>query len=162
VERVYWHQWPAWIARELKQFGEQAWTLPLTATVEERLLAAAGGQTLCHHAGRIVGIFSPRRDAAELLIDACRHFGLQAIALDASPHRISGLSLAIWDGDQCEPSEAQQLKRLASAIHPASLVVLLTCPRLEERNRALAAGASAVFSKPLLLEELFAFFASIA
>jgi hypothetical protein len=34
-------------------------------------------------------------------------------------------------------------------------VALLTCPRIEERSRALAAGAAAVFSKPLMLEDLF-------
>ncbi len=156
IERVYWHQWHSWLASELQQYGrhDSGWTLPITATPEERLLAAA----VCHatdSAGRVVGIFSARRESAQMLVDACGGFGLEAIALDGSPERVSGLSLAIWDADRCHEAETDQLRRLAAAVRPAPLVALLTCPRLEEYERALAAGASAVFSKPLSVGQVF-------
>jgi hypothetical protein len=159
VERVYWHQWPSWLARELKQYGDQrsTWTLPITATAEDRLLAASREQPipLSNQFGGVVGVFSYRRELAQMLVDASREFGLEAIVLDRSPRRVSGLSLVIWDADHFDEAEADRVRWLAAAIRPSPLVVLLTCPRMEQSELALAAGASAVFSKPLMLEELF-------
>jgi CheY-like chemotaxis protein len=37
---------------------------------------------------------------------------------------------------------------------PAPIVALLNFPRVEDRDRALAAGAAAVLSKPVLVEDL--------
>jgi hypothetical protein len=157
VERVYWHQWPSWLARELQQYGHQrsAWTLPVTATMEDRLLASAGrSRSHAEGSGRMVGIVSAHRASAQMLMDACREFGLEAIVLDGSPEQVAGLSLVIFDADRCGEAEADRLRQLVAAVRPAPLVALLTCPRIEECKLALAAGALAVFSKPLVLEEL--------
>jgi CheY-like chemotaxis protein len=51
--------------------------------------------------------------------------------------------------------QAQKIQDLADAMRPAPLVALLDLVRLDERERALAAGAAAVISKPFFLPDLF-------
>jgi hypothetical protein len=162
VERIYWHQWPAWLARELHLLRDDpaaGWTLPLTATPEERWLAT--NSSLSINCGEtpwrgLVAILSLRRASAEMLSDACQHHGLQSICFDRPPGHLTGAALAIWDGDRCGAIEATQLQEFMAAVRPAPVVALLTFPRIEERDRALAVGARHVVSKPLCLKQLLA------
>jgi hypothetical protein len=158
VERVYWHQWPAWVSREIRSPRDAGWRTPPTATVEERWLANSESWRAvpCTSRDGAVAILSARRAHAEMLCDACRLWGLRAICFDRPPTRVSDVSLAIWDGDRCGAEDAAELRAFAVAIRPAHLVALLTFPRIDERDRALSAGASRVLSKPLCLEQLIA------
>jgi CheY-like chemotaxis protein len=48
------------------------------------------------------------------------------------------------------------LRRLSEILGPATpIVAIVDFPRVEDRDRAMAAGAAAVLSKPLLLDDLF-------
>jgi DNA-binding NarL/FixJ family response regulator len=65
------------------------------------------------------------------------------------------VTAAIFDGDECRGQERAALEELAAALGPAPIVALLNFPRVADRDRALAAGAKAVLSKPLLIDDLF-------
>ena len=91
VVRVYWHEAAVRFRRELPRWfaPDSAWTLPVTANEEERLLAAAGrplssnvAATVYPLAGGVlsaseglIAIRTTRREMAELLADACRAGG---------------------------------------------------------------------------------------
>ena len=61
----------------------------------------------------------------------------------------------LFDAIDCRGEELLELKRVIGVMHPAPVVVLMSFPRVEDRERLLAAGVSAVLSKPLVLEDLF-------
>jgi hypothetical protein len=157
VERIYWHQWPAWINRELggNKGSADGWVLPLTAAPEERWLAENRGTRESAVSG-LVAILSPHPATSELLRDACGQVGLSAVCFDRAPEHVTGAVLAVWDGDRCGNAEAAQLGAFVAAVRPAPVAALLAFPRIEERSSALAAGAKDVFSKPACLKQLLA------
>ncbi len=88
---------------------------------------------------------------------ACRRHGLSAVwQRDGVVARVEGATAAIFDYADLNDDELDDLRRLAAAIHPAPVVALMSFPRIEDHRRALAAGAAAVLSKPLILDDLFA------
>jgi CheY-like chemotaxis protein len=176
--RTYWHQWPARARRQLARLaGGQgsAWSLPATATEEERLLADAGSSLPAGPkgdspifaasyrknrdsslAGRgLVAIFSPGAARADWLAAACRRGGY-ATAWLRSPQQadLRGAVAVICDGSDCRGEEEALLRRLAERFAPAPLLALLDFPRIEDCRRARAAGAAAVLSKPLDFDDL--------
>ncbi|MFZ1933599.1 MAG: response regulator [Thermoguttaceae bacterium] len=153
--RTYWHQWPACGNRQLRRLamGQScSWALPLTASDEERLLADAKSSSACQ--GSIV-IRSHSREMADCLSAACRRHGLVPIwQHDAAAVRVEGATAAIFECvDLCD-DERDAMQRFADATRPAPLIALLSFPRIEDRDRAASTGASAVLSKPLVLEDL--------
>lgn len=161
--RTYWHQWPARSRRELQRLADGqcgAWALPPTATEEERLLADGGP----HHSplpkeqgtSGLVAIRSPSSEMAEWLLAACRRRGYATVRQRASfAAKVDGATAAIFDGVDLSDEECDELRRWAAALRPAPVYVLLGFPRVEHSRRALAAGAAAVISKPLALDDLF-------
>jgi CheY-like chemotaxis protein len=155
--RVYWHQWPPRAAQELGQLGDglgASWALPLTASEEERFLALAA-QPLEPREG-LIAIVAPQFDMADWLSTACRHQGYSPYWL-RPPYEVpvEPFAAAIFDMTECQGEELSLLQDLAPRLRPAPVVALLDFPRIEDHNRALAAGAAAVLSKPLLVEDLF-------
>jgi CheY-like chemotaxis protein len=67
---------------------------------------------------------------------------------------VEGAAAAIFDGSQGRGEELGELEHLAAGLRPAPIVALLDFPRIEDHRRAMAAGAAAVLSKPLQLEDL--------
>ena len=67
---------------------------------------------------------------------------------------MEGAAAAIFDGSDLAEDECDELKRLAAALKPAPVIALLAFPRAEHHWRALSAGAAAVLSKPLAVEDL--------
>jgi DNA-binding NarL/FixJ family response regulator len=63
--------------------------------------------------------------------------------------------LGIFDATDLGPQERDALKKMAAGLHPARVIAMLSFPRVEDRRRALSAGAAAVLSKPLGVEDLF-------
>ena len=61
---------------------------------------------------------------------------------------------AIFDANDRPPYQYEQLRRIAADVRPAPVIALLSFPRPEDRDWALAAGAAAVLSKPFLLVDL--------
>ena len=88
---------------------------------------------------------------------ACRRRGLAAVwQRDGVVARVEGATAAIFDCADLNDEELDGLRRLAESLHPAPVIALMSFPRIEDHRRALFAGAAAVLSKPLILDELFA------
>ena len=155
--RVYWHQWLPRCGRELARLGEglcPTWGLPATATEEERLLA--GAERPAGRADGLIAISAWQFEMHQWLSAACRSRGYSTEWL--RPHfkaHAEGAAAAIFDGTECRGEELGELRRLSAAVSPAPVIALLHFPRVDDRDRALSAGASAVMSKPLLIEDLF-------
>jgi hypothetical protein len=155
--RVYWHQWLPQFARESARLCTGAygsWGLPVTAAEEERLLAVAQ-EPFPSRAGRIA-VYSHEYAMQQWLCAACERAGYtsvwlrKGVALEAGP-----LAAAIFDGDDCRDAECDELSRLVAEVRPAPVVALLGFPRAADRDRAASAGAAAVLSKPVGLEDLY-------
>jgi hypothetical protein len=179
VVRTYWHQWAA---RSSQQLGRLAngkccsWTLPSTTTEEERLLAdrdvdcrvrethqSSSGNIMVRFtrptspAVRGLVVISARScEMAQWLTAACRGHGYATVwqRLPATP-QVAGAAAAIFDGTDLGSEEYRELQRLVAAVHPAPVIVLLAFPRIEDRDRARSAGAAAVVSKPVNVDDLF-------
>jgi DNA-binding NarL/FixJ family response regulator len=155
--RTYWHQWAARCGRKLQRLAQGAncsWALPPTATEEERLLADTAEQWPSRQGLVVIG--TRLRETAEWLSAACLSRGLATVWRRASTAaRVEGARAAIFDGTDLSPEECGDLRHLAASLHPAPVVALLAFPRVEDRRRALSAGAAAVLSKPLAVDDLF-------
>lgn len=155
VVRVYWHQWPARCARELADLAEghcSAWSLPATASEEERLLAEGDA---CPPGGGLIVIHTPSFESYDWLAAACRRFGSAVLWIPPHrPVRMNGATAALFDATDARGAEQDALERLCRQVHPAPVIALVDFPRPEDRQRIIAAGAKAVLSKPLAIEDL--------
>jgi len=154
--RTYWHQWEPRCTEQLGRLGRgesSAWGLPVTATEEERLLLQAAGS---RRRRGLVAIHTHSFEMQDWLSSACRSCGMSTVWLrPPRPARVEGATAAIFEGSDCREEQLDELRHLAAALRPAPIVALLDFPRIEDRRRALSAGAAAVVSKPLQLEDLF-------
>ncbi|MEN6457804.1 MAG: hypothetical protein ABFC63_02650 [Thermoguttaceae bacterium] len=161
--RLYWHQWPTRCKRQLARIANgrpSPWTLPATATEEERLLAdieAHGSETPRTTATRgLVAIRSLSSETAAWLLTACRSRGLAAVWQRRPPDaRTQDATAAIFDAADLSNAEFAELGRFAAAMRPCPLIALLSFPRIDDQRRALSAGATVTLSKPLAIEDLF-------
>jgi CheY-like chemotaxis protein len=158
VVRTYWHQWAARCGRELCRMANGqccSWTLPPTASEEERLLADMNPFGLPPQRGLVL-ICAKSREMAQWLSAACRSRGFATVWQHGpSVAHMEGAVAAIFDSADLNAEEHDDLRRLTERLHPAPVVVLLAFPRCEDRRRALSAGAAVVVSKPLVVEDLF-------
>jgi len=153
VIRIYWHQWPARWDRELDRLRHgrcPSWGLPPTAVEEDRLLLEADepfpvGQGL-------IAIFARLPSIAEYLATACQAAGYSTVSLQSSwKARVNGAVAALFDAT----NNLDDLSRLVKLLAPTPVIVLLDFPRIEQHTQSLAAGAAAVLSKPLLVDDLY-------
>jgi DNA-binding NarL/FixJ family response regulator len=155
--RIYWHEWQSRVEQEIARLREgtcSTWALPITASEEERLLLLAD-EPLAGREG-LIAVWTPHFDMQDWLRAACKRRGYETVWIE--PHRpmpTLNATAAIFDGNECRGREAQSLRRLADALGPVPIIALLEFPRVDDHTRALAAGARAVLSKPLLIEDLF-------
>lgn len=160
VVRVYWHQWPVRGRREVAQLARGAscaWALPVTAGEEDRLLADAAVRSV---GAGLALVYTHEDPQADWLLTAfrqagytARHIRTAAAARDAQPAAV------VFDAAELGPAEQAELRLLAETTQRAPIVVLLQFPRLDDQERARAAGARAVRAKPVLVDELLAEFA---
>lgn len=166
VVRLYWHQGLGRIAREIKRLAGGAcpsWGLPLTATEEERLLAecATGFQPVATRQRPVlrqglVGIAARRFESFDWLSAVCRQYGSPTVWLRGPQYpRVEGLTAILIDGTDFGDAEMTTLRRLSERYSQARRVALMDFPRIEDRERVLRAGADAVISKPVSVEDLF-------
>ncbi len=155
--RVYWHQWRPQSERELSRIATgkaSAWSLPITAGDEERFLAGTHQPSSLRNGH--IAVWTPLFDMQDWLQRACHRRGYSTSWL--RPHQSvdrERITAAIFDADECSGKELDDLRRLVAAIEPAPVLALMDFPRVESRDRALATGARAVLSKPLLVDDLF-------
>jgi CheY-like chemotaxis protein len=156
--RSYWHQWPARLSVELDRIADglsPAWSLPVTAGEEDRVLRATG-QPAERRTGLIV-VRGNEREAIEALADACGARGYSTVSVHGERPQtaVSGALAILWDTfaeRAADPSEVHRIRRDAG---DAPLIAILGFPRVEEIQRAFAAGVHSVVSKPFRLEDLF-------
>ena len=158
VVRVYWHQWHLRARAELAALhsGRRSnWSLPATASEEERLLASAFQP--CAKRSGVAAIIAENFAMADWLADACRSQGFAVIRTTVSrPCDASGVEAVLWDAGLAADANIAELESLRLAFPDAQRIALVDFPRLEHCERLLAAGATAVLSKPVLLAELAA------
>jgi CheY-like chemotaxis protein len=160
VQRIYAHQFVPRFGAELDRLAaghSPNWSLPITATDEERLLAADALDTPKHNDGTIA-IATRDFQTAESLTDAChsrdyKTLQLRCPATDDGPLTTDRLRAAIWDGG-CQ-SDLDALHRFIQRLPDVPVVALLDFPRAADQQAAREAGAAAIVSKPFLLDDLF-------
>jgi len=157
VVRIYWHQFLPRCARELQRIASgqcPSWGLPLTVTADE-MVEYASAEPLPKRSG-LIGIRAVHAVTYESLAGACRAAGYATVWLRPGQDvQVQGVAAVIWDDACCDPPQASQIAELAESVHPAPIVVLLHFPRTRDCDRAVAAGAACVVSKPFLLDDLF-------
>jgi AmiR/NasT family two-component response regulator len=155
VVRVHWHQWREWFRQGLAKFsrGEQsAWSQPMTATAEERLLSLKAVRT---DTSAVVAVISEHLEMADWLAAACRNRGASVITLNHIPcSPIDGVAIVLWDVGLLSPLLVSQQQTVAAQFPRSRIIVLADFPRSEEVDRLIDAGAAAVLSKPLLVNDL--------
>lgn len=155
VTRVYWHQWPLRMGRQLELLAAgfaAALALPPTATEEERILAEAPGKRTAH-SGRAV-VFSDDREVAGLLTAVCEARGLTAERLAQDSRLAQPPVLAFYDVTLCDAAALAGLRAAATAVYPAPLAVLAGFPRVDDAVAMIESGAAVVFSKPVDLNDV--------
>jgi CheY-like chemotaxis protein len=154
VPRVYWHRWSSRITTALWADPAGAWSLPRTATQQERLLA-----DIDHLPGTRRGLVAVATRSAETfhaLSDALVDLGFSTTWL-----RVDCLTsveqplIVLWDGDIHQETDLSFLRQIATSTGPAPTIALLNFPRWDEVQLAIQCGAVAVVSKPFQLSDLF-------
>lgn len=157
VERIYWHQWRDRIAASAAIFraADTPGTLPpLTATEDDRVLAAERRT----YPPRCIVVISREREAAQSLVDACRHLGFDAevetnsIAY-AQTTASAQADVLLWDANMravVDPHQVEAIRRTRQM----PVIALVGFPRIDVVERARAAGVHAVVSKPVMLPDL--------
>jgi len=155
--RVYWHQWGPRIGRESAHWLaglRSSWGLPATTTEEERVLAMAE-EPFPQRPGRIA-VCSRESDVEDWICDTCRRAGYAVVRLHPDdPPPAEKPSAAVFDGSDESCRQIEDLRRFVATVRPAPVIALLGFPRQEDRDALVAAGATAVLSKPLFVQDLF-------
>jgi CheY-like chemotaxis protein len=152
--RSYWHQWPARLGVELDRIADglsPGWSLPVTAGEEDRVLRTTEQRT-----GLIV-VRGDERQAVEALVDACGARGYATVSVHGERPQpaVSGAMAILWDTFAERAADPEEVRRNRRDAADAPLIAILGFPRVEEIQRALAAGVHAVLSKPFRLDDLF-------
>ncbi|HEX3997366.1 MAG TPA: hypothetical protein VHX65_02335 [Pirellulales bacterium] len=160
--RNYWHQW---LPRMGPQFERAArgqrpvWSLPTTATDDERLLATVERGELPQRTPASRGLIAVLLSSgvmARAVCDACPTRGYACIWLPHGREKyLAGVRAVIWDAPPVVESWAGSMAQLRQAWKDTPIVALAGFPRIEDVERLRAAGAAAVVSKPFLLDDLF-------
>ena len=152
VVRLYWHEAPAYLARELERqrSGKSpAWGLPVTATEFDSVAPADFEPDT--HAARTIAIHSASSELANWLDRACRAWGYAAIWFQpGSTPALENTAAVILDAWRLDDAELADMHAWASVPR----MVLLDFPHWEDRQRAIQAGARVVLAKPLRLDDL--------
>ncbi|NLX53515.1 MAG: hypothetical protein GXY58_00185 [Planctomycetaceae bacterium] len=155
VVRVYWHQFAARAASELRA-GDTAtsWQLPRTASDAERTEHALHGPR--HTARGLIAISTARAVFFDALASACRVAGYTSIWSTGRPvRRAADPAALLWHGQLDAEEEFQQLRSFAALAPQTPLVALLSFPRYDQVQRARTAGAAAVLPIPFQLPDLW-------
>jgi hypothetical protein len=156
VSRVYWHQWPERFRQEITKLaaGEvNAWSQPITATAEERLLSSGKtGRPIFHG---LAAVMSDNSEMSDWLAATCRHCGLTTIAMRSAPTgEIAGVDVVLWDAGLPSHASIDTLLRAMRCFPGARIIVLADFPRIDDVERFVQLGALAVVSKPAAMADL--------
>ncbi len=157
ITLISWHRATAWLSRELARWADGAatsWSLPATATPEDRILAEAAWSkpSATRHAS--VGIVARELSVADALVRACRWCGYPATWL---PHAAICVGPApdvvLWDLEHGVPEE-ETIADIRSSWADVPLIALKGFPRPEDLATLNAHGVVALLGKPYRLDDL--------
>ncbi len=159
VLRLYWYEFAPWwkSARNRVAAGLcPPWSLPLDHPQAGRCLppSKANRPSLGGPVAISSGDFTVYESlAAALSTDSIDSFWVQPAGKVVLDQKVAA---GIWDGSQLDAGELQRLAAFCRQVglHGAKVVALLDFPRVEHMAQAQDAGASAVFGKPYVVEEL--------
>ena len=157
VIRMYWHQGLGRIGREIRRLARGScptWGLPLTASEEERLLASAQEDKTSREG--LIGIVAVRYESFDWLSAACRHRGYATLWLRRPQFPLAeGFSALLVEGTDFHGTELEFFQEIVVRYPQARRIAIMDFPRIEDRRRLFQAGAAAVLSKPLSVEDLY-------
>lgn len=153
---TYWHRLPARMSTEFTAVHDDrcpTWGLPLTATADEGLSAAA--KLPAEKRTGLIVVCASRAESAAALADACRLGGYETqIVTDREAFEDSAAVAVVWDTPIEQAVDARRVEQLRRAAGGAPLLAVVGFPRHEEACRALEAGVADVVSKPFLVSDL--------
>ncbi len=154
VVRVYWHQFAARAASELRVDGAAtSWQMPRTVSDAERadhLLRSPP------RAGGLIAICTRQAVFFDALAGACRIAGYTTAWMSPEAWWSARNAVAVlWHGHLRAADQWQAVQQVVAHSRPARVVVLLGFPRYDDAQRAVAAGVAAVLPIPLLLPDLW-------
>jgi hypothetical protein len=152
--RVYAHQFIARVGRQFERVESQSiidWALPFTMTEEDRLLGLSANCD-CRVIAR-VAVFADRRETASALGDLLGQTGCTVLG-ELEIATGDAADVAIWDSQGDFAASRPSFERLVKRWPHTAKVVLMGFPRVADQAAALACGASAVVSKPFLVQDL--------
>jgi hypothetical protein len=161
IEEVPWNDLPArligWLA-DLRHGRRGTLGLPATARREDRVLAATdrvGRGSTADGAAWTVSVAASRpadvEGAADLLVAAGHVLARRS---SGRPPLDEPADVLVWDVDRCTDEHLAWLRMLAANRPRLVVVLVVSFPRLEVVQAALAAGAATVLGRPLTLESL--------
>ena len=149
--RAYWHGWDDF-SRSLDE-AWSAWSLPSTASDDERLLLAADFEPADSSTGTmapvLIAIVARGRETYQSLADICAQRGWQTVWYRNAENETSlDPDVVLLDTTNGSDADLTTLIRLRAAASRPPIIALLGFPRFEDASRWKTAGAAAVVSKP--------------
>lgn len=155
VLRLVWYElFPWWqAARHGMQSGTcPPWSAPLQHPQSGRLPVDSMREKIA--LSGVVSIDAQDFAVFECLTDALAKYGLTTVWSRANQKDgLQKSSAGIWDGGQLDTRDVQRLTTFCQQID-GPIAVLLDFPRVEQFHLARSVGASAVFGKPYVVEEV--------
>jgi CheY-like chemotaxis protein len=176
--RAGWEQWPGKIQQPTSSamnnyesehvVSAPLWSLPLTATEDDRLLALLGGNisanSFSDQAEATISVVAPtfliavhaqHRETAHTLCDICHARGWKSLWLRTLPVETPiSVNAVLFDLAANTAQELDQIRAMKAIVGDAPLIALAGFPRSEDISQLRAAGAAAVISKPFLTGDL--------
>ena len=157
--RMYWYDFPGWWRTALERAAIglcPPWSVPLDGPYEGRF--GWGSVSFNELKSKLVAIETVDFAVYQALRDGLSYYGLNSVWHHAESEVDYGDDLVggIWDGGQLGERELRRLRGFARNMRTPSqpLIVLLDFPRREHFRQAQQAGATAVFGKPYVLDDL--------
>jgi CheY-like chemotaxis protein len=176
--RASWEQWRGRIQQPfngtMQNFESQQavspplWSLPLTATEDDRLLALYGGNMAANSFSDQVGataavvaltpliaVCARHRETAHTLCDICHTRGWKSLWLRTLPVETPiSVNAVLFDLAFNTPQELELVKAMKAIAGEAPLIALAGFPRPEDILKLQSAGAAEVISKPFFANDL--------
>jgi CheY-like chemotaxis protein len=175
--QAQWHQWSSRLRRPTDpdsgsaselSFSHSSWSLPVTASEDDRLLASIDDSSAIETISSqtespiqevspnpLIAVFAQHRETAQSFCDICTRRGWKSLWLRSVPEETPlSVNAVIIDLAFGIPRKTETLTAIRSATGSAPLIVLLGFPRPEDVSRLQSAGVSAVVAKPFLADDL--------
>lgn len=154
VMRLYWHQFAARLARP---FDRGSWDsgvlLPRTSTVAEQ--SSDFDPVEKNQNEGLIAVRTTRYSGFDALAESLRQVGYGTVWLRHRRWRdVRGAIAVVWDGGHCDWSQQADLEEVSALSRIAPVIALLDFPRQQDIALIRRAGASAIVSRPFLIDDL--------